>query len=491
MDFLPFECLQVIFTMLCVVDMIQLAKTNRAMNDVFKRVVSSCVKPHESLVPKKFYVNSLNVSTLSTFFDLPDFAFDRLIIDINVMSIPNLSSVMELIGKLDVRKKSRLFVQDNVDSVSFTPYIKHLVGINKLKINGNTTNVHDDLVQQQLSTIPSLIFIQVNNLNLTRFTSLESFSLIESNISDAYELRNIRTLSLSKCKNITDVSMLGNVYDLDLSYTNVSDVSMLGNVYALNLTHTRVIDVSKLGRVHKLNLSNTKVEDVSMLGDVYDLNLTDCNSVGVLDSLVRVHKLNLSGVCIHTVGMFCNVHNLTLSKCNRITDLHTLKSVHTLNVSFTFINDVSMLGDNFVLDLSNTKVEDVSMLGRVHTLNLYGTPVKDVSKLGNVHTLNLARTKVEDVSMLGRVHTLNLTDTRVQSVVGLENVHTLNLTRTKVEDVSMLGRVHTLILYDTRVRSVVGLENVHTLDLTRTPIKAEMLRSLTGVTWLKHTEFSR
>ena len=63
-------------------------------------------------------------------------------------------------------------------------------------------------------------------------------------------------LDISNNKNISDVSMLGNVYDLDLSCCrNISDVSMLGNVHDLNLSYCyNISDVSMLTGVHTLNL---------------------------------------------------------------------------------------------------------------------------------------------------------------------------------------------------------------------------------------------
>ena len=72
---------------------------------------------------------------------------------------------------------------------------------------------------------------------------------------------------------VTDVSMLGAVYTLNLSGTKVTDVSMLGAVHTLNLSRTNATDVSMLGAVHVLDLSFTQVTDVSMLGAVYTLNL--------------------------------------------------------------------------------------------------------------------------------------------------------------------------------------------------------------------------
>ena len=484
MDFLPNDCLELIFTMLCIVDMIQLSMANRKMRTIYNRIVSLCVKPHTSLK-----VNNVPLLTeyIEIFRTIPNFMFDRLMIHIDMRG--NAEKVMSIIKDFDAHKKSRLCVYDSQYQIDFAPHMKHLVGIHKLTIHGNATNVHDDLIQQHLSTIPSLTFVKVDNLNLTRFTSLESFSLINSNISNVHELKNIRTLNLHGCKNITNVSMLGDVYELDLSDTNVFDVSMLGRVHKLDLTNTKVTDVSMLGRVHELNLTLTKVEDVSMLGNVYHLELTYCHFVKNINTLSSVHTLILACIDIEHIdgSMFENVHSLDLTGCEKLQSLVNIDRIHTLTLSKTNVSDVSMLGRVHTLDLSETNVSDVSMLGRVHTLDLSETNVSDVSMLGRVHTLNLSQTIVSDVSMLGRVHTLNLSQTIVSDVSMLGRVHTLDLSRTKVSDVSALGNVHTLDLSRTKVSDVRALGNVHTLDVSYTHVEYRMLDFLKNVVVLSHT----
>jgi len=50
-------------------------------------------------------------------------------------------------------------------------------------------------------------------------------------INDIQEFRNVHTLDLSGCPNITDVSALGNVHTLDISgCTGITDYSVLTNV---------------------------------------------------------------------------------------------------------------------------------------------------------------------------------------------------------------------------------------------------------------------
>jgi hypothetical protein len=77
-------------------------------------------------------------------------------------------------------------------------------------------------------------------------------SLSYTGISDVSKFRNIHTLDLEGCYNLTDVSALGNVHTLDLiKCKNITDVSKLGNVHTLYLSWCKnITDVSKLGNVH-------------------------------------------------------------------------------------------------------------------------------------------------------------------------------------------------------------------------------------------------
>ena len=192
---------------------------------------------------------------------------------------------------------------------------------------------------------------------IKRLENVRYLNLTSTAIEDASMLGNVYELDLSWCIGINDASMLKNVNCLDLSHTNVKDVSMLGGVYYLDLSGTPVKDVSMLGGVQILNLSHTKVEDVSMLGNVYDLNLEGCGKV----------------------------------------------------------KNMSMLGKVRILDLSGTNVEDVSMLGGVHSLNISHTLVSDVSNLGEVDILNISRLPVSDISMLVNVKVLYISNPSLDS----------------------------------------------------------------------------
>ena len=65
-----------------------------------------------------------------------------------------------------------------------------------------------------------------------------SLNLSGLNITNDHLLNliNVNTLNISKCNNITDVSMLGNITNLDLSYCNgITDIRALQNVKSLKV----------------------------------------------------------------------------------------------------------------------------------------------------------------------------------------------------------------------------------------------------------------
>ena len=96
-----------------------------------------------------------------------------------------------------------------------------------------------------------------------------------------------------------------------------------------------------------LNLDRTNISDVSMLGDIYELDLTHCYKIQDVSMLGNLHKLNLLG-CenIKDISMLGNIHTLILTCCTQITDVSMLNNVHTLFLDYCInLSDVSMLGN--------------------------------------------------------------------------------------------------------------------------------------------------
>ena len=127
---------------------------------------------------------------------------------------------------------------------------------------------------------------------------IANFTIMHTPITfDLAPLANIHTLDLTGCQQLTDVSALRTVRNLDLTMTDVEDVSQLGTVDTLILSCCkRITDVSHLGTVRVLILMGCDgVSDVSQLGSVHHLDLSRCCNVGDVSQLGSVHHLNLSG----------------------------------------------------------------------------------------------------------------------------------------------------------------------------------------------------
>ena len=124
----------------------------------------------------------------------------------------------------------------------------------------------------------------VRNLNIsgTRIndcSSLHSKAVQVSSASKACggSLCNVPKLNMSGCQYIRDVSMLKCQY-LNLSYCyNITDFSILGNIPELILNYTNIKSLEGLGTVRHLSIIDCKlIKDFSPVYDVYILNVSWC-----------------------------------------------------------------------------------------------------------------------------------------------------------------------------------------------------------------------
>lgn len=82
-------------------------------------------------------------------------------------------------------------------------------------------------------------------------------------------LSEVHTLNISNCENITDISMLKGVSNLDISWCGISDISVLGEgkIHTLNISGTRLKEIPILASLRHINTSYTRFgpEDVEKL----------------------------------------------------------------------------------------------------------------------------------------------------------------------------------------------------------------------------------
>ena len=215
---------------------------------------------------------------------------------------------------------------------------------------------------------------QITNADLVHFSDTKTLNLSGCHlISDVSMLSHLNGLDISKCPYIEDVSSLSKLHTLKLHCCRITDVSALGKLNNLDLSCCyNLTDVSALGNVIKLNLSCCyNLTDVSALGNVKNLNLSSCDSLIVVSALGNVIDLYLNSCNnITDVSALGKVIKLDLSSCDNITDVSALINVENLNLSACGnITDIPCFNAK-ILDLSYCKITDFSKLINVKELSL-------------------------------------------------------------------------------------------------------------------------
>ena len=100
-------------------------------------------------------------------------------------------------------------------------------------------------------------------------------------MTDVSKFKNINTVQLYECHNVTDFSALENVRSLTITLCSSIDVNTLGHMYKLKLFHCdNITDVSALRDVPNLTITRCDgITDVSALRDVPNLTITECPNI--------------------------------------------------------------------------------------------------------------------------------------------------------------------------------------------------------------------
>jgi hypothetical protein len=171
--------------------------------------------------------------------------------------------------------------------------------------------------------------IEKANLKISQCVNYHVLSNLKSltisgceSITDVSCFQNIPDLDLRKCSGITDVSSLGRVHSLCLAgCDNITDVSALARVYKLNLSHCeKVTDLSKLEWVHTFAFDGFQGEDLSGLKSVVILNISDSPNVSDVTMLTTLKGLVMAGSYkIKNLTGLVNLRELLLIGQSRIT----------------------------------------------------------------------------------------------------------------------------------------------------------------------------
>jgi internalin A len=211
-------------------------------------------------------------------------------------------------------------------------------------------------------------------------------------------MANLKSLNLSGCTKLSDISFLSQtprLKKLTISVENISTrkidkvtaFDLPNNVKTFNISDycvSLVTDFSPIGYsedLESLSLSGcTNLKDVSFLAylpQLDDLIINRCPSLSNISAISKLYNLNF----------------LNLSWCKQISDLSPLKKLYSLHF----------------LDISNCpKISELSPLSDIepYTLAIYGCKkIKDLSPLADNENLRLlVLGKYHDISGLGNLN---------------------------------------------------------------------------------------
>jgi hypothetical protein len=153
--------------------------------------------------------------------------------------------------------------------------------------------------------------------SISVFSKIENgcFRLSSSPTVNHHLLANLKSLYLSYCSAITDVSCFQNIPDLTLNWCS------------------GITDVSSLGKVHTLDLMcSSNIRDISALGKVHCLNLRYCDNVTDLSALEWVYSLTFGGFMGTDLSGLKNIVILDIRGAVYVTDITMLQSLQVLNI---------------------------------------------------------------------------------------------------------------------------------------------------------------
>lgn len=347
---------------------------------------------------------------------------------------------------------------------------KYLTQDGRATYNEGTTKKGDIVTHS--SQLPSALYLSCSNIE----------------DEDLVCLKNCTTLGLSNCDLITNVSSLGGVHQLCLSYYhNIADLSPLSHVHSLVLHGHKLKDLSIFSHNTTLDLTECEgVEDISPLAKSSTLETLRLESTKIADisplaeskTLVTLDLWECSEIT--DISPLCNIPTLThlvLSRCYGITDISSLEkaqALESLELACCYnITDVSSLANcsslTYLQLSSSHGVENVSTFA---SSNIERLEIDGCTKIADVDVAALAKSKI---TYLDLSFCTDITD--VSSLGESKTLETLVLNDcTGIADVSALGKSTSLkklyLIGCTGLTSVSSLENIENI----------WLKGCTGVT---------
>jgi flagellar assembly factor FliW len=181
-------------------------------------------------------------------------------------------------------------------------------------------------------------------------------------ITDVSALGGVYDLNLSFCFNVYDVSALGNVHILNLTCCyQVTDLSRLTNVYEFHFAEFQGDTITGLENTEKLVLEEADdISDITMLQKLKELDVSRCEKITHFQGLDNLTKLTISGNQFKAEGGDYNEEDDSFFKVDSgLKVFNNLKELRALGVIFTSEEYESV---NFPSFLSLDHLKNVEIL---------------------------------------------------------------------------------------------------------------------------------
>ena len=245
---------------------------------------------------------------------------------------------------------------------------------------------------EKLNDLSKIDYLDLSNNKITNVSKLKETNISFLNLSGN---RNIDLNTVPIRYNNQENEENNDYYCLILNNCNIENIEILkqSNIQNISLEGNPISDVSGLSEVTdiiELNLGNTNVTDVSPLKNIKSLYLNDNSGLYNIDKLSEVRFLQLK--------------NCHLSDFSFINELNNLEEIYLNNneiETFPILNNKEM----WILDISDNKLEGIPDFSKINCSQILmkNNEIKNISNITSVLNmesldfLDLSNNKIEEI----------------------------------------------------------------------------------------------
>lgn len=353
-------------------------------------------------------------------------------------------------------------------------------------------------VPQELSKLPKLRLLYLNDLGIKRIENLEY-------------LKGLKKLDLSynQIKEIENLEQLRNLLELDLRGNQISiikNLDSLSTLKTLNLGHNKIQRIENLEGVtflSVLNLWRNQIKQIVNLDKFFALKSLDLSSNQIqriehLDDLSALTSLNLSSNQIQRIEHLNKLPSLTsldlsANQIKRIEHLDNLTELTSLVLSRNYILQIENLDKLTALTslvLSKNQIQHIEQLDKLTSLTSLDLSnnnierIEHLDKLIALTSLELSINRIELIENLDNLTALTelyLSNNRIQRIEHLDNLRALTSIYLignqiqKIEHLDNLTALTELYLSNNRIKRIEHLDKLRaltSLDLSNNQIES-------------------